>query len=77
MRLVLEAMDKVTPILGGQNQVDTHIDPTTDGNLSRNRVDTTIVPTTDGDNVFVSLCSFTFVVSCCGPREKTPPPPPP
>ena len=35
-----------------------------DGNLSNNNVKTEIEPTTQGNNVNVSLCSCTLILSC-------------
>ena len=35
-----------------------------DGNLSGNKVKTEIEPTTTGNNVNISLCSCTFIMSC-------------
>jgi len=35
-----------------------------DGNLSNNNVKTDIEPNTQGNNVNVSLCSCTLIVSC-------------
>jgi len=35
-----------------------------DGNLSNNNVKTEIEPTTQGNNVNISLCSCTLILSC-------------
>ena len=41
-----------------------NIDETGNNNLSDNKVSTDIEPKTIGNNVDVSLCSCTFIVSC-------------